>query len=82
MSPIIDLGIHSDDGPNWRLTPRTDAAKAWVKNQLHLPAWHWESHGWFVVEQPSFEDVIARARAAGLVLSFTAEHQPMHVGAN
>lgn len=80
--PIIDLSIHSDDTPHWRLTPRTAAAKEWIRTVLKLPDCAWESLGYFQAAgvNCTFDAVLASARAAGLVLSFTSEHASVMLG--
>jgi hypothetical protein len=82
MTPIIDLNIHSDDTSRWFLTPRTDAADKWART-LGVPDWVLVSQGYFAAGgvNVTFEEVLASARAAGLVLSFTATREPMTFGA-
>lgn len=77
MPPIIDLEVRSDDGPDWQITPRTNAAKAWASKYFSVPLEHLDS---IDVNASCMMQALYSARTAGFVISFTAEHRPMMFG--
>jgi len=61
---MVDVSVR-DEGSVVIVTPQTDAAKAWVEENVSLEGWQWFGGG-FAVEHPRLDNLLAGMEEDGL----------------